>query len=384
MGIQLFKPHYEIEECLKEIRDCLEKGWTGLGYKTIEFEKAWKEYTQLPFAYYVNSATIGLYFAVDILKEKHGWNDGDEIITTPLTFVSTNHAILKSKLTPVFADVDETLCLSPKSVRERITEKSRAVIFVGMGGNTGNYKEIVKICAENGLALILDAAHMAGTRLDGEIPGKEAEAVIYSFQAVKNLPTADSGMLCFKDGDLDAIARKKGWLGINKDTYTRTSDTGNYKWRYEVDYVGDKGHGNSIMAAIGLAQLKYLDRDNAYRRQIATWYRAQLQGHEEYIKTIPIAKGCESSTHLFQVIVNNRDEVMMRLNSQGIFPGVHYANNKKYSMYKDKSGECPYAEYVSEHIISLPMHMELSYEDVKYITKSLMNAVDNKLDKVDG
>ena len=146
-------------------------------------------------------------------------------------------------------------------------------MFVGMGGNTGNYKEIVEICKENGLALILDAAHMAGTRLNGEIPGKEAEAVIYSFQAVKNLPTADSGMLCFRDGDLDAIARKKGWLGINKDTYTRTSDAGNYKWRYEVDYVGDKAHGNSVMAAIGLAQLKFLDRDNAYRRQIATWYR---------------------------------------------------------------------------------------------------------------
>lgn len=383
MGIQLFKPHYEIEECLKEIRDCLEKGWTGLGYKTVEFEKAWKEYTQLPFAYYINSATIGLYFAVDIFKEQYKWNDQDEIISTPITFVSTNHSILKSRMTPVFADVDETLCLSPQSVRERITEKSRAVIFVGMGGNTGNYKEIVRICKENGLVLILDAAHMAGTRLDGEIPGKEADAVIYSFQAVKNLPTADSGMLCFKDGNLDAIARKKGWLGINKDTYTRTSDAGNYKWRYDVDYIGDKAHGNSVMAAIGLAQLKFLDRDNAYRRQIAAWYRTQLHGHEDYIRTIPIADGCESSTHLFQVLVNNRDEVMTRLNSHNIFPGVHYANNQNYSMYKDKQGKCPYAEYVSEHVISLPMHIELSYDDVRYITKSLVNSVEYRLDGTD-
>lgn len=384
MGIQLFKPHYEIEECLNEIRDCLEKGWTGLGYKTVEFEMEWKKYTRLPFAYHVNSATIGLYFAVDILKERYEWNDGDEVITTPLTFVSTNHAILKSKLVPVFADVDEMLCLSPQSVKERITERSRAVMFVGMGGNTGNYKEIVRICEENGLVLILDAAHMAGTRLEGKIPGREAEAVIYSFQAVKNLPTADSGMLCFKDGELDGIARKKGWLGINKDTYMRTSDTGNYKWRYEVDYIGDKAHGNSIMAALGLAQLKFLDRDNAYRRQIATWYRAQLQGHEEYIRTIPIADGCESSTHLFQVLVNNRDEVMTRLNSQGIFPGVHYASNQKYSMYKKMKERCPYAEYVSEHVISLPMHMELSYEDVIYITKVLVSSTEHKLDVIDG
>ena len=380
MGIQLFKPRYEIKECLNEIEDCLIKGWTGLGYKTIEFEKAWCEYTGLPFAYHTNSATIGLYFAVDILKDQKGWNDGDEIITTPLTFVSTNHAILKSHLTPVFADIDESLCLSPESVLNRITERTRAVMFVGMGGNVGRYEEIVKICSEKGLSLILDAAHMAGTRLNGRIPGYEADAVIYSFQAVKNLPTADGGMLCFKDGENDAIARKKGWLGINKDTYTRSTNTGNYKWRYDVEYIGDKAHGNSIMAAIGIVQLKFLDMNNAYRRQLSLWYRQLLKGHEECIKTIPITKECESSSHLFQVLVSDRDEVMMRLNSKDIYPGVHYTTNQKYSMYKDCVGECKYADYVSDHVISLPMHLEITYEDIKYITDSLIEAAGKRLD----
>lgn len=186
--IQIFKPKFAVEECLAEIRECLEKGWTGLGFKTVEFENAWKKYMDLPFAYYVNSATAGLYLAVDILKAKNGWSDGDEIISTPITFVSTNHAILKAGLKVVFADIDDTMCLSPTSVRERISERTRAIMFVGIGGNIGHYYEIVDICRERNLTLILDAAHMSGTRItqsngEIEIPGKEADTIIYSFQA---------------------------------------------------------------------------------------------------------------------------------------------------------------------------------------------------------
>lgn len=367
MGIQLFRAKYEIDECLEEIRECLEVGWTGLGFKTVQFEDAWKEYTGLPFAHFTNSSTIGLYMAVKILKEEYGWSDNDEIITTPITFVSTNHAILKSNLKPVFADVDDTLCLSPDSVIDRITDKTRAVMYVGMGGNVGNYDDIVQICKEHDLKLILDAAHMAGTRLRGIFPGKEADVVVYSFQAVKNLPTADSGMICFKRGELDEIARKMSWLGISKDTYARTNNAGNYKWRYDVEYVGEKGHGNSIMAAIGLVQLKYLDRDNAYRRQLARWYREQLAECENKIKFVRIENGCESSCHLFQILVDNRDDLMVKLNSEDIYPGVQYAANTDYKMYDYAKGTCKYADYVSEHVISLPMNLYVTHEDVESI-----------------
>jgi len=334
----------------------------------------------MPFAYYVNSATAGLYLAVDILKEKNGWSDGDEIISTPITFVSTNHAILKSGLKVVFADIDDTMCLSPTSVRESISERTRAVMFVGIGGNIGHYYEIVDICREHNLTLILDAAHMSGTRINQsngevEIPGKEADVVIYSFQAVKNLPTADSGMLCFKDGNLDTIARKKGWLGINKDTYSRSTDSGNYKWRYDVEHVGDKYHGNSIMAAIGLVQLKYLDRDNAYRAQMVRWYRDRFSPYPEYIKLVTVLKECQSSNHLFQILVSNRDELILHLNKCGIAPGVHYVDNTNYSMYNYAKGTCPYAAFVSEHVLSLPLHMDLTFNDVQFICDEVIKFV---------
>jgi dTDP-4-amino-4,6-dideoxygalactose transaminase len=367
MPIQLFVPKFRIDECLAGIRECLEKGWTGLGFKTVEFENAWKEYSKLPHAHFINSNTAGLHMAVHILKTRYGWIDNDEVITSPLTFVSTNHAILYCQLRPVFADVDEYLCLDPASVETRITPRTRAVIFVGIGGNTGQYEKIVELCRRRGLRLILDAAHMAGTRMRGRQVGHDADAIVFSFQAVKNLPTADSGMICFNNQEDDDRARKLSWLGISKDTYSRTVAQGAYKWMYNVEEVGFKYHGNSIMASIGLAQLKWLDQDNSYRRQIASWYRARLGAHPS-IKLVETAPDCESATHLFQICVNKRDALMLALNEHQVYPGVHYRDNTEYPMYSYASGTCPSAARASGEIISLPLHMSLTRNDIDMIS----------------
>ncbi|MFZ5789953.1 MAG: DegT/DnrJ/EryC1/StrS family aminotransferase [Pseudomonadota bacterium] len=369
MSIQLFVPTFAIDDCLAEIRECLERGWTGLGFKTVEIEKRWCEYTGLPHAHFLNSATAGLHLALNIYKDEFGWQDGDEIVTTPLTFVSSNHSILYERLRPVFADVDEYLCLDPCDVAQRISPRTRAVIFVGLGGNTGRFEEIRALCAERDLKLILDAAHMAGTRLNGRTPA--GDATVYSFQAVKNLPTADAGMICFEDARLDAIARKKSWLGISKDTYTRTHQSGTYKWLYDVEYVGFKYHGNSIMAAIALAQLPRLDQDNARRREIAQRYDAGFRG-QDTIATIPMAPHCTPSRHLYQIAVENRDELMVRLNENGIFPGVHYRINTAYRMFSDGQAPCPNAERMSERIVSLPLHLRLTDADVDRVVDNVI------------
>ena len=375
MGIQLFVPKFDVDACLDEIRECLEKGWTGMGFKTVEIEERWKEYTSLENAYYLNSSTSGLYMACDLFKAELGWDENSEIITTPLTFITTNHAIMQAGLKPVFADVDDTLCLSPDSIREKITPNTKAVMYVGMGGNTGHYDEVVSICKENNLILILDAAHMAGTRLRGEIPGKEADVVVYSFQAVKNLPTADSGMICFKDKKFDDIARKYAWLGINKDTYARTGAGGNYKWKYDVEYVGHKYHGNSVIASIALVQLKHLDEDNARRNCIAKMYSDAFVPYKDKIGTVTIPENCQTSRHLFQIIVEDRDELLTFLNSKDIFPGVHYIDNTNYRMYSYAQGTCPNAEYYSNHVLSLPLHLNLTDEDVRTVIDAVIEFV---------
>jgi len=371
MAIQLFVPNFRVDECLAGIKECLEKGWTGLGFKTVEMENAWKQYTGLSHAHFLSSNTVGLHLAFEVFKSRYGWADDDEVITTPLTFVSTNHAILYANLKPIFADVDGSLCLDPKSVAERITPKTKALIFVGIGGNTGQYEAIIKLCRKKGIMLILDAAHMSGTRLHGQHVCQEADAVVFSFQAVKNLPTADSGMICFKEQQDDEQVRKLTWLGINKDTYARTAAQGAYKWMYDVEEVGYKFHGNSIMAAIGLVQLKYLDQDNAYRRQLATWYRQNLAGHE-HIGIVQVAPGCESSTHLLQLRVQNRDALMLALNEHQVYPGVHYRDNTEYRMYSYGQGSCPNAAKASQEIISLPMHMGLTKVDVDTVSELII------------
>jgi dTDP-4-dehydrorhamnose reductase len=373
--VQLFVPTFRIDECLAEIRECLEKGWTGLGYKTVAFEEAWKQYTGLPHAHFLNSATVGLHLAVEVLKRKHGWADGDEVITTPLTFVSDSHTILYADMKPVFADVDEFLCLDAADVAAKITPRTRAVMFVGMGGNPGQYEAVLKLCRERGLAMILDAAHMSGTRVEhgGQMKhvGFDADVTVFSYQAVKNLPTADAGMVCFRDQADDELARKLTWLGINKDTYARTASQGNYKWKYDVEFVGYKYHGNSIMAAIALVQLKYLDGDNERRREIANRYRAGFASHP-HIRTIPIPTACESATHLFQIRVKNRDELMEALNLTGIFPGVHYRDNTLYRMFAYGDGTCPQARLASDEIISLPLHLRLTDADVDRVVDEVV------------
>ena len=383
--INVLKPKFRTEEILETIRECLDKGWTGMGFKTEEFENAWKDYTDLPNSHFISSNTVGLHLALNVFKKKNGWEDGDEIITTPLTFISTNHSIMYERLKPVFADVDKSLCLDPKSVESKITNKTKAIIYVGIGGNTGQLEEIQSICKKHNLKLILDAAHMAGTKIKNifggmgyttEHVGKQADVTVFSFQAVKNLPTADSGMICFKDKEDDKLARKLSWLGINKDTFNRSTQ-GSYKWKYNVEEVGFKYHGNSIMASIGLTQLQYLDEDNDYRNYIAEQYISNLKG----IKGIKIIYDSslveKSSRHLFQIRVdkNKRDSIIEQLYKNEIYPGVHYIDNTTYPMYNYAFGSCPNAHQFSDELITLPIHLDITLEDISRVCNVLINTI---------
>lgn len=375
MSIQVLKPKFHVEECLDAVRECLEKGWTGMGFKTVEFEEEWKKYTGHKYAYYLNSNTVGLHLAVKILKMQYGWDDGDEIISTPITFVSTNHAIMYENMHVTFADVDEYLCLDPVDVEKKINEKTRAIIFVGYGGRVGQLDKIIEICKRHNLRLILDAAHMAGTKVHGVTPGTwdGIDVAVYSYQAVKNLATGDSGMICFAEEENDKLARKLAWLGISKDTYAR-SNKGTYAWKYDVDYVGYKYNGNAIMAAIALVQLKYLDEENARRRDIVKRYTEAFQDNPKIqIVGAPYAEEC--SYHIYELIVPDREGLLNALAEHEIYGGVHYRDNIEYSMYTYARGTCPRAHEVSEHIITLPLHMWLTDEDVEKIIGVVIQSV---------
>lgn len=382
--IQVLKPKYRTKEILKEIQECLDTSWTGMGGKAIEFEEEWKVYTDLPHAHFLQSATAGLHLALKVFKEKYGWEDGDEIITTPLTFVSTNHAIMYENLKPVFADVDDSLCLDPDSVLSNITDKTRAVMFVGIGGNIGQYDKIREICNLQNIPLILDAAHLAGTETTRVYPqyqamkqsqvGWDADVSVFSFQAVKNLPTADSGMVCFRDEEDDKKARRLSWLGIDKSTYDRYNK-GTYNWKYDVPDVGYKYHGNALMGAIGLVQLKYLAEDNQYRNLLSESYDYYFN-----ILNLESIQGVKNtlvegvhSRHLYPIRIKKglRDFVMEELSKRDIYCGVHYLDNTQYPMYNYAHGTCKNAHEISSELISLPLHLHMSNSDVRRVVEEI-------------
>ncbi|MEO8297188.1 MAG: aminotransferase class V-fold PLP-dependent enzyme [Burkholderiales bacterium] len=370
-NVQLFAPHFDIDRCLEEVRACLEKGWTGIGFKTVEFEKRFCAYVGEPFGHFVNSNTNGMHLLLEMLKLKREWQAGDEVVSTAMTFVSTNHSILHADLKPVFADVDASLCVTAESVRAVLTPRTKAVVFISIGGNSGELEAIAALCKEKGLVLILDAAHACGSRLHGQHLSAYADYTVFSFQAVKNLPTGDSGLVTVRDAAEDELLRRLAWCGINKDTYSRSKD--GYKWLYSVDEVGFKYHGNAIMAGMALVGLEGLDEGNARRRAIAARYREALDGYLG-LTYIAHANEAETSRHLAQFFCPDRDKLINHLDSCNIGTGVHYRSNSRYPMYADQ--KTPNAETFDQQIISLPLHLRLTDDDVEYVIghiKAYMN-----------
>ncbi|QDZ76960.1 DegT/DnrJ/EryC1/StrS family aminotransferase [Bacillus cereus] len=145
---------------------------------------------------------------------------------------------------------------------------------------------------------------------------------------------------------------------------------------YDVEHVGYKYHGNSITAAIGLVQLKYLDCDNSYRRQLARWYDELLNPYASKIKVIPQPNGCESTYHTYIIQVENRNELLLALNQAGIYRGVHYSDNTQYSMYAYGQNTCPHAHKISEQVISLPLHLYLSQKDIDYVCNQVIKYIE--------
>mgnify|MGYP003349407980 CR=1 FL=1 len=182
-------------------------------------------------------------------------------------------------------------------------------------------------------------------------------------------------MVCFKDKKYDTLSRQISWLGIDKDTFARTNRQGSYKWDYDVIDCGFKAHSNSIMASMGLVGLKYLDEDNQRRREICELYDKAFKNNPK-IKIIKHNPSCESSKHLYQIQVNNRDQVLEYLNNNDIFPGVHYKDNTQYDIYSYGFGTCPNAHKASNELISLPLHLFLTNNDVEYVIEKVIEAIE--------
>ncbi len=370
--MQLFRPTFEVEECVEAIRKVLSSGWTGTGPQCKQFEESWCQLIGAKHSHFLNSATAALHIALRLLDLPKN----SKVLTTPLTFVSTNAVILYEEHEPVFVDINEDdLSLSSDDFVSKAEEsKAKAAMWVHYGGQVSPHFEKILPC---GIPIIEDCAHAAGAGYqDGSRVGSRSDTIAcFSYQAVKNLPTFDSGMICCPELPMHERAKKLGWLGIDKDTYTRTSSAQNevYKWHYDVPELGWKYNGNDIAAAIANVQLKYLDRDNALRRKIYQSYAKNFEGHPQVGL---ISHSIQSANHLVVVRVKNQSEVIAALKANGIAPGVHYLPNYEFPVFQKfyTKGSCPVSEKISKEIISLPNHLQLNESDIDRVCEVVIQA----------
>jgi len=364
--IQLFKP-YVSEEAIASVCDVLRSGWIGLGPKTEEFEKRFAEYVGCKYAVGVNSATAALHLALIVA----GVGAGDEVLTTPMTFVSTNHAILYQQAEPVFVDVEEgTLNIDLDKAEELVTPRTKAIIAVHYGGNPVNISRLYQFAEKHGLKVIEDAAHACGASFQGRKVGSFG-LTCFSFHAVKNLPTGDGGMVTTEDQEVYQHLLRLRWVGIDKTTFERNA--GKYQWEYDVKELGYKYHINDIASAMGIEHLRMLDTWNERRQEIVTNYRALLSDiPREILSFTDQASDVQSSNHLCVIRVKNRDTVVDELKKRNIGVGVHYKPNHLYETYRNcRRGDLSVAEKVYGEVISLPLHLQLSDADVAEVCQAL-------------
>ena len=376
MAIQLFKPVYiDKKKILKDLEEIMDIGWTGLGGKTAEFEKVFAKKVNASFAVGLNSATAALHLSLIIA----GVERNDEVITTPMTFVSTNHAILYQGAKPVWCDINDDLCIQASQIEDLITPKTKAIMVVHYSGlPVANMKEIYKIAGKYGLWVIEDAAHACGAQYTNKMPigctPYHKSLTCFSFHSVKNLNTADGGMITCHNADIASELKKLRWLGIDKDTYVRTEDSDNkgYNWMYNVERLGYKYHMNDITAVFGLNQINTLDGENRYRRRIVNHYKKEINWQNLYGyvgKNVDMDNEDErvSSNHLFVILAPNRDNLIQKFYDNDIFPGVHYYPNHLYPVFKPYYKKMITTENLWKQIISLPVHLQLALEDVQKV-----------------
>jgi len=316
----------------------------------------------------VNSATAALHLAMKVVGVQ-----GGEVITTSMTFVSTNHAILYNNARPVFCDIEaDTLNIDTSAIESLITEKTKAIVVVHYGGYAVEMDPVLQIAQKHRLKVIEDAAHGAGGEYQGRKLGSIADVGCFSFHAVKNLACGDGGMIVTNDPDVDSELRRLRWMGITRDTFSRDDDPQKgYSWYYDVVEVGYKCHMNDITAALGLVQLAKLDRSNAKRCELVKRYNDSLSGVGDI--EIPIRKPymTRPAYHNYVIKTKQRDQLNAYLAEKGISTSVHYFPNHLYGMYKPHYRYLPVTETVWKRLLTLPLYPDMTDQQQDLVIRSI-------------
>lgn len=372
MQVRLFKPSVGEEE-LENLRGVFERAWLGLGPLVSQFENEWSEYIGAKMSVGVNSATAALHLALTA----YHFPRGSKVLVPAITFASTATAVLYNDLVPVFVDVDPvTLSMDLNDMERKITQNCVAVIPVHLGGHPVPMENLLEIAKAHHLAAIEDCAHCAGGYYKGKRLGMWGDIGCFSFEEKKSMTTGDGGMICSDQVDLIEPLRAYRWVGIDKDTWKRSAGYTSQEmldarhWYYEIAVLGYKYNMNDVMAAIGLAQMKKLDRMNARRAEIIRRYLEGIKGCKTIKPLLPYE--LENGAYwLFGVRCDQRDKLIIHLKKLGIATGVHFLPLPLHPLFSQFDDPIPVSKQLWQTFITLPLFPDLTDVEVDYVIEAL-------------
>ncbi len=365
---------------INEVVDSLRSGWITTGPKVKRFEEAFKAYVGAPYAVPLTSATAGLHLTLLAL----GIKEGDEIITTPMTFASTVSMIILCGGTPVLADIEPgTLNIDVKRVREKITPATRAVIPVHFAGQSCDMDPLFAIAKEHGLTVIEDAAHAVGTEYKGQRIGSLDSISIFSFHPNKNITTGEGGMVCTADENLAEEISLMKFHGMNREAWKRFAASGTPN--YDIMMPGFKYNMMDIQAAIGIHQLPRLDGFIDRRKEIAEFYNREFADLPELALPAYAPYQQRHAWHLYTPLVRieklniDRDRFMEELKKHNIGSGLHYKAIHHHAWYREHmplaDEALPNASYASQRILSLPLFPKMSDDDARDVVAAVKDVI---------
>lgn len=362
------------EEEIEAVTRVLRSGWITAGPETAKFEEELAAYTGAKHALAFTSCTAALHLILDAVLE-----EGDEVITTPITWPATCNAICLAGGKPVFVDVDEkTRAIDVEQVRKAFKPgKTKAVVPVHFAGLACDVDALR--AAAPGAFILEDGAHAIGTKRKGKMVGPTKDAAAFSFHPIKNVTTGEGGAVTTDSDELARKLRLLRWHGVDKDGWKRHHGVG--KASYDVEFPGYKQNTTDIQSALGRIQLGRLEKAIARRAEIAKLYFEKLARFEEISLPADAPKGDRHAWHLFTVLVDtkkigiSRDDFIEALKDRGVGSGLHFLAAHLLTYYREtfgyREGSLPVAEKVGSRILSLPLFPDMKDQDVDDVVRAI-------------
>lgn len=352
------------EDAIEALSDVLRSKWLNTGPQEKRLREEFRRIIGAPHAVACANGTAALrasYAAIGIGR-------GDEVVTTPFTFIATNTAILEQGATPVFADIRyENLNLDPLSVESRITKRTKAIVCVHYGGYPCDLDELRAVARLHGLPLVEDSAHALGSKYKGTYIGSSGDFVTFSFQAIKIVTSGDGGMITTSDPDRYATLKKMVWYGVDReakplDLLDPLPD--------DLSVLGFKYNMNDITAALALTGLRSLAQASERRKEIGERYRRELAGLQR-THMLEFLPDRSSNYQLFPVHVDDRARFAAHMRERGILVVVNNRRNDRYALFGNGVRDLPRTARADLDTLIIPVHADLSDTDVDRIVAAV-------------